>query len=56
MSNNQFSYYFEGVRQTRTDDEYLRQLASNCDNHEDIVNGIKESKARFDNEQVVQNV
>lgn len=49
--NNEFSYYFNGVRQTRTDIEFLKELAFGLDNAEYIINGILESKSRFDSNQ-----
>lgn len=48
--NHKFSYYFDGVRQTRTDIEFLQELTRNCKNQQDVIDGILESEARF-NEQ-----
>lgn len=45
---NQFSYYFDGVRYTETDIEFLRLLVRNSDDPQSIIDGILESKARFD--------
>ncbi|MBY8037801.1 hypothetical protein KW477_07350 [Vibrio fluvialis] len=45
---NEFNYYFNGVRQTRTDLEFLHLLTENCEDQQFVIDGILESKARFD--------
>jgi hypothetical protein len=45
---NQFSYYFDGVRHTSTELEFLRSLVRNCEDPQGVIEGILESKARFD--------
>lgn len=47
---NQFSYYFDGVRHTETDIEFLRSLVRNSDDPQSIIDGILESKERYDYE------
>lgn len=46
--NNEFNYYFDGVRQTSTDLEFLIELTSGCDEPQAVIDGILESKERFD--------
>lgn len=44
----EFSYYFNGVRHTETEIEFLRELTKNCEDPQSIIDGILESKAQFD--------
>jgi predicted double-glycine peptidase len=43
----EFSYYWSGQRQTRTDDEFLHQLTKNHENQADVIEGIKSSERTF---------
>jgi hypothetical protein len=47
---NQFSYYFDGVRHTETDIEFLHELTKDCEDSSSVINGILESKERYDYE------
>lgn len=47
---NEFSYYFNGVRHTETDLDFLTQLTKDLDNSAEVVEGIIESKKRWDEE------
>ncbi|MCG6228705.1 hypothetical protein [Vibrio furnissii] len=44
----EFSYYFKGVRCTNTDLEFLQSLVENEHDPQGVIDGILESKARFD--------
>lgn len=43
----EFSYYWDGNRQTRTDDAYLLKLTEGVENQADIIDGIKNSEESF---------
>lgn len=43
----EFSYYWDGKRQTRTDDAYLLELTEGLENQTDIIDGIKSSEEEF---------
>lgn len=45
--SGEFSYYFNGVRQTRTDIEFLQQLTTKSENQQDVIDGILESERRY---------
>lgn len=47
---NEFCYYYSGVRQTSVDESYLQELVQCEENGQDIIQGILESKARWDKE------
>lgn len=44
----EFNYY-KGVRHTRPDREYLEALITDEEDNEEVINGIMQSKADFDN-------
>ncbi|BAC94929.1 hypothetical protein [Vibrio vulnificus] len=46
--NTEFSYYFEGVRYTNTKLSFLISLAANSDDPKSVIDGILESKERYD--------
>lgn len=46
-----FIYYFDGVRYTETDIDFLRELSKDCENQKEVINGILESERRFNEEQ-----
>ena len=43
-----FSYYFNGVRHTETDLDFLTELTKDCENQQETIEGILASKAAFD--------
>ncbi len=43
-----FNYYFNGVRHTCVDVDFLNDLTENCEDPQGVIDGILESKARFD--------
>ncbi|EKO3908162.1 hypothetical protein GTU35_001203 [Vibrio fluvialis] len=45
---NEFNYYFNGVRHTSVDADFLKELTKNCEDPKSVIDGILESKARFD--------
>lgn len=45
---NEFNYYFNCVRHTETDLDFLIELTKDLDNSEEVIEGILESKKRFD--------
>lgn len=47
----EFSYYFDGVRQVRTDYEFLTKLTNGKKNKEGIIDGIKNSEMEFNKKQ-----
>ena len=47
---NEFNYYFNGVRHTETDLDFLVELTKKEDNAEEIIQGIIDSKKRWDEE------
>ena len=42
-----FSYYFEGVRYTETDLQFLKELTSNYENSDEIIEGVLKSKEDY---------
>lgn len=44
----EFNYYFNSVRHTETDLDFLAELTKDLDNSEEVIEGILESKKRFD--------
>lgn len=54
--SNEFSYYFNGVRQTRTDVEFLQELTRDCENQQDVIHDILESKKRHIEQQQLNGV
>ncbi len=47
---SQFSYYYEGVRYTNTNQAFLLQLTKGSDDPQSIIDGIIESERRFNEE------
>lgn len=45
---NEFNYYFNGARHTDTDLDFLIELTKDLDNSNEIIEGILESKRRWD--------
>lgn len=45
---NEFNYYFNGVRHTSVDVDFLNDLTKSCEDQQGVIDGILESKARFD--------
>ncbi|EKO3443699.1 hypothetical protein NTH42_003073 [Vibrio fluvialis] len=45
---NEFNYHFNGVRRTSVDIDFLNELTKNCEDPQGVIDGILESKARFD--------
>lgn len=43
-----FSYYFNNERQTSTDLDFLTELTKDCENQQEVIDGIIASKAAFD--------
>lgn len=46
----EFIYYFNGVMHTETEIEFLRELTKDCEDPDSVINGILESKERYDYE------
>ncbi|WPC72908.1 hypothetical protein [Vibrio porteresiae] len=46
-----FSYYFNGVRQTSTEEAFLINLTKDCEDPEAVMEGILESKKRYENDE-----
>ena len=44
----EFSYYFNNERQTSTDFDFLTELTKDCENQQEVIEGILASKAAFD--------
>lgn len=49
--NREFSYYFDGVRYTKTELSFLQDLTKDCDDPQSVIDGIIESKEHFETEQ-----
>lgn len=47
---NEFNYYFDGVRHTEIDLDFLSELTKGYDNADEIITGIIDSKKRWDDE------
>lgn len=47
---NEFNYYFNGVRHTETDLDFLIELTKDLDNSAEVIDGILASKLRWDEE------
>lgn len=44
----EFNYYFDSVRHTETDLNFLIELTKGLDNSDEVIEGTIESKKRFD--------